>query len=86
MTFGFQFDEEVFPDEGSLDHRVLVEARGSLSLAGGSLGLFFLLLLAGDLGGEGSVLQLEASQRVFEVHLAGGMVALELQSRRGLRG
>ena len=57
-----------------------------MSLAGGSLGLFFLLLLAGDLGGEGSVLQLEASQRVFEVHLTGSMVALELQSRQGLRG
>ena len=54
-----------------------------MPLAGSSLGHFLLLLLTGDPGGESSVLKLEAGQRVLEVHLAGGIVALELQSRRG---
>ena len=62
MTFGFQFDEEVFPDEGSLDHRVLIEARSSWGRAVGSRGLLLLelLLLAGELVCHGSILQLHA--------------------------
>ena len=53
---------------GSSHQRILVEAWGSLGRAEGSLVLllFFLLLLAGELGGKGSVLQLQARQRVFD--------------------
>ena len=54
-----------------------------MSLAGSSLGHFLLLLLTGDPGCESGVLELEAGQRGLEVHLAGGIGALELQGRRG---
>ena len=56
-----------------------------MARAGGSLvlQLLFLLLLAGELGGEGCVLQLQARQRVLDVHLAGSQVALEMPGCRG---
>ena len=59
--------------------RVLIEVGGSLSLAGSSLGHFLLLLLTGDSSCESGILELETGQRGLEIHLAGGIGALELQ-------
>ena len=54
-----------------------------MPLAGSSLGHFLLLLLTGDSSCESGILELETSQRGLEIHLAGGIGALELQGGRG---
>ena len=79
MTFGFQFDDKVFSEVGTSHHRALVEAWGSLGLL-----LLSLLLLDGELGCQGVILQLHVRQRVLDVHQAGSLRSLELQCCRGL--
>ena len=71
---------------GTSHHRILVEAWGSVGRAGGSLGLLLLslLLLDGELGCQGVILQLHVRQRVLNVHQAGSLRSLELQCCRGL--
>ena len=57
-----------------------------MTRAGGSLGLLLLslLLLDGELGCQGAILQLHVRQRVLDVHQAGSLRSLELQCCRSL--
>ena len=74
------YDISFFPGEGFSHQQVLVPGR-SVGRAGGSWGLLFLqlLLLAGELVCQDSILQLHARQGVLDVSQAGGLGSLELQ-------
>ena len=78
------YDISFFPGEGFSHQQVLVPGR-SVGRAGGSWGLLFLqlLLLAGELVCQDSILQLHARQGVLDVSQAGGLGSLELQCCRG---
>ena len=64
---------------GTSHHRILVEAWVFLGLL-----LLSLLLLDGELGCQGAILQLHVRQRVLDVHQAGSLRSLELQCCRSL--